>query len=170
MTEKITPSPPEKSQRESIKERALGFLEPAQEFLLLNLGIDNLSTIEIVRLREFIEECLTQEAQEENWAKRGKLPLYGIWTCFPIIDEAVTRWLAELYNIDASHIPIVYRIKDSTDEKFFEYQGWQAEEYEKKIKELHQLGHNISFYPTIAKDFKEYLRRLRAKSHHPPLE
>jgi hypothetical protein len=141
MTEKFE----KQSNIEGSQERIQEKLELAKQQLKCVYGIDNLTTIEKVRLHMIIKDTLDTIYKE------------GIWS-------AIAQWLYDLYGIRPEAIPHEYITKDKTTGEIFRFKG--VPEQWTKENELEEAGHKIESFYGIPNDFKEYLRRLREKAHN----
>ena len=79
--------------------------------------------------------------------------------------EAARRWLLELYGIHWDDVPWLYIIEDETTSKIYKYTN--RDEEDKKYNELEAQGHDVDSYSRIPRHFKEYIYRLREKTHKP---
>ncbi|MGA2417845.1 MAG: hypothetical protein ABSF55_01215 [Candidatus Staskawiczbacteria bacterium] len=139
------------------------YIEWTKDRLKRDFGIEELSNIEGVHLRNIIEETMPQAEKEQQLIAEEKM-WRMLW--FDVAEEAAVRWLYQLYGIHEKDIPKVYILEDkNTGEKFI-YQSAEKGDFEKKREELEDLGHSVWYEIKIPEDFKEYVRRLREKAHH----
>ncbi len=128
-------NPQELSKRKEIFE----FLESAKEWLK-KYGVDDLTTIEGVRLRKIVEECFVQhednekelkeyEAMYEKQKEAGAIDekMMERWSRLSLIEpsgvamEAAARWLWEVYDITRDAIRVQNIITDKTTGEVFRY-------------------------------------------------
>lgn len=146
------------------RKKVFAFMEEAKDWMQMNWGVENLSTIEGVRLRHIVEECLKQQKQDEALVGQGKLRSDNT---FWAGEEAPARWLDELYGINIRDIPRVFIIQDRTAGTSKKYEITEKDIAEGKLRELEEQGHKVDFFMVTPDDFKEYLRRIREKAHNP---
>ncbi|NMB48291.1 hypothetical protein GYA13_02475 [Candidatus Kuenenbacteria bacterium] len=77
-------------------------IEEAKKTMKDDYGIDNLSDKEIARLKEIFYQCAKQFKEDKNLAQEGKK---SSWSMFEVDEEAIARWLWELYDINVNEIP-----------------------------------------------------------------
>lgn len=121
-------------------------------------GVDDLSTIESVRLRDIAKEVLKdglkylQSVQDDEITGRSM---------FDLSDETIARWLFYLYGYKLSDIPSTYIVDGYHEcENIFEVDS--------KIEELKRKGKKeftIEAFPT--EEFKHYFKKVREESHQP---
>lgn len=205
---------PEKFPQQKTKERSpeitntqtLETLEGAESFLHNELSIDNLSNIETVRLKDLAKQCLETQRKEIAEMKDLNKRAFGdervrqrmirsANLLFEPTEEAVARWLQELYGIKWDDIPrsdiildekgnilheeIVqkneefYRTTTDTPNEDARKANLLDEKYderrrliEKKAKEFQKAGYKVEIKEwQVPNSFKEYLRRLRDEAH-----
>ncbi|MDO8582003.1 MAG: hypothetical protein Q7S16_03945 [bacterium] len=126
----------ERLKKEFLREWLVFGIEGTKKCLYDIYGVENLSTMEGSILRRIIEEGHKQYQEEEALIDKGMIK-GGDWL-FQTTKEFAARWLQEAWDIGQNDIPIIKQ-----DE-----------------------GRELSFSNTqIAPEFKEYIRRLREKSH-----
>lgn len=82
------------------------------------------------------------------------------------VEEAAGRWLIELYGIAPDDVYYNAELEDlTTHELYGPY--LRLDETRQKNAEIISQGHTPELRYTITPEFKEYLRRLREKSHLP---
>ena len=154
-------------------------------------GVDNLSHIEEYRLRKIIEQCIRERQRDEAEAKKIadeiaansqagvdakkshdrlrtiKLSMFEPW------EEAIFRWFWELYGIQRQDMPRVNIIRDRNTEEILyqESSGHYDKESDRRpllaqLADLNKTEDGVDInIRQIPEDFKEYVRRLREKSH-----
>lgn len=138
------------------------YTEWAADKLKITLGVDNLSTIEGVYLRNAVERLMPKIKEEKILAREGKMSSLNI-TEFE--DEAAALWLYDMYGIHIKDIPRIYLIDDETENQTYKFERTSRGEAKKKYQELESKGHDVYFRSTIPDDFKEYVHRLRENAH-----
>jgi len=132
-------------------------------------GVADLTTIELVRLRKVVEELLKQSIEEEKSEQEGS----GTEGHIPNEPkEALSRWLFELYGIKSYDVPYEFILEErKTGKEIAHYQEMEKERAWADKKQINaRKGKKVSLSTErIPADFKEYLRRLRAKAHTPEL-
>lgn len=123
-------------------------------------GVDNLTTIEAVRLREIIKEVLRDEREYVQNVEEdaGENPLFG-QNMFSVDEEAVARWIHDLYGYRAEDIPSSYVIDGYINCK-------NGNEADKKLEEMRQKGQTaitLKAFPT--EEFKIYFKKVREEAH-----
>ena len=150
------------------------WMEISKLHLKNELDIDNLTTIEGVHLHQITEQVVKE--QIEQTTKRDRLQKEGdtggAWLANlaaygDLDDEIVDRLLLELYGIREEDIPKAYTVYDDSGNKVLETMNKQAAK--EKAAQTAVRGDPCFFIDRkkITEDFKEYLRRLRDKSHIP---
>ncbi|MEK7512827.1 MAG: hypothetical protein AAB601_01365 [Patescibacteria group bacterium] len=184
---------PEQSKR---NEEIPQTLDRSKHHLHVVFGVDDLSTIEEVRLRDLVGKCLEEYTQSGDAEVGEETPAdeQRVRTMAHFEDshkEAVMRWLWELYGITPAAIPVFDLVRDKTthedivvtrttfespvaltdtnpSRKLQDIRAERANRLLAKEKELRALGHDVEGEDTVVpEDFKEYLGRLREKSHMP---
>jgi len=126
-------------------------------------GVENLSNIEGVRLRNTVERLLPQYKLEKESVKNGEL---SPATAFDIGEESAVLWLYENYGIHEKDIPRIYTLEDITDEKKYTFEVLHKDSALAKQRELKKQNHKTMLYFTVPDDFKEYLQQKRDEAHH----
>lgn len=139
------------------------YIEWAQRRLERNLGIEKLSTIEGVALRNIVEELIPKYIEERKLIREGRMSMMNL---AEIEEEAGALWLHREYGINPKDVPSVFIIEDGTTGESFSFEKVEEDLAERKLNELSELGHQCDVFMRVPDDFKEYIRRLREKEHH----
>ena len=139
------------------------YIEWAQRQLEKKLGIEKLSTIEGVALRNIVEELIPKYIEDRKLIREGKMSIMNL---AEIEEEAGALWLQREYGVHPKDVPSVFIIEDNTTGKSFSFEKVEEDLAEKKFNELSADGHDCFVSSTVPDDFKEYIRRLREKEHH----
>lgn len=139
------------------------YIEWAQRQLEKNLGIEKLSTIEGVALRNIVEELIPKYIEDKKLICEGKMSIMNL---AEIEEEAAALWLNNEYGVNPKDVPSVFIVEDSVTGESFSFEKVEEDLAEKKFNELSALGHDCNVYSKVPDDFKEYVRRLREKAHH----
>lgn len=138
------------------------YLQWSKNYLKREFDIDDLSTIEGVHLRRIVEECMKEEKKDRKDLKAGELS--SAMFIIEVEKEASARWLRDVYDIYPNDIQYEYKIWQNSDwDNPLIYHN--PVEYHDKIKELDDRGEQYTLGGNVAKEFKEYLKKLRAESH-----
>lgn len=171
--EKINPNVQEanqnKDEEEKKKESINYYFTDSREWLKSNWGVDNLSTMEASHLRRIVGECLDHHDWHMELLKKKEIRP-GIMFA-SITDEAVARWLDQLYDIKQEHAPRLAITKDLKTGETFTYEFQKERRLQsglfEKEEELNNLGHKFETRVKVTDDFKEHLQFLREKAHTP---
>lgn len=139
------------------------YIEWAQNQLTKKLGIEKLSTIEGVALRNIVEELIPKYIEDRQLIREGKMSIMNL---AEIEEEAAALWLQKEYGIHSKDVPSVFIVEDDTTGESFSFEKVEEDLAEKKFNELSELGHQCDVFTRVPDDFKEYIRRLREKEHH----
>lgn len=146
----------------SKEKETLAYVEAVKYRLRRFYGIDKLSNIEAVHLRNIVEELLLRRKNEEELVRQKKENPSWLLN---IESEATVLWLIELYGIRPEGIPYTREIKDLTTGEIFKYEEFEEKEISQKQEELKSEKHDFSDYQVISDEFKEYLGKMREKAH-----
>ena len=147
------------------KEKIPLYIEAAKRFLS-NWGIDDLTTIEAVHLRNIVEKLLPASEEQFTHPEKFGFGDYPGGLHFDICEESAVQWLFQLYGINQKDVPEVLIIEDLTSGEKYKYERTMRKKGFKKEHELAKQGHEVDHYNEVPEDFKEYLRRLREKAHN----
>jgi len=138
------------------------YVEWAKSQLRIIFGIENLSTIEGVKLRNIIESLMPKYKKESEQVFQGEMNESNF---AEMEEEAATIWLYEVYGVHNNNIPWVNIIEDETTGEKYTFEKLLQEKANEKKKELEGQGHEVWMHSKVPDDFKEYLRRLRDNAH-----
>lgn len=142
------------------KKRVVAYLYFAKERLAEWLDIDDLSHLEELQLRRWVERCMDNEESQRQEPRRREHVV-------DITMEASAQWLLDCYGIQNNDIPVLYHVKDATAGKYYRFHESEQSLAQQKKENLIKKGHQVESWDEIPDDFKVYIRRLRDKSHHP---
>ncbi|MGD0577093.1 MAG: hypothetical protein ABSA74_03405 [Candidatus Staskawiczbacteria bacterium] len=149
---------------ETERERIFRYTEWARNFLKKNFGVEDLSNIEGVSLRNVVEKLLPKIDEERMLVQEGKMSAIQF---AEIEEEAAALWLYEDYGIHPEAIPMVFIVEDETDGKKYQFEKIMEKEAREKYSELDKQGHNVYLLHRVPDDFKNYLKKIREDAHKP---
>ena len=136
------------------------FLEGAVESLRTFFGIEDLSTLELANLRQFVLDCMNSynsDAMHFNKLRSEKRKRDFYYDdMFDPSREAASRWALHNYGLRERVCNDIVEITDKTDGMITKYS--RADSSWRKLENVYE---HFTRSPEVA----EYIRRLRDESH-----
>jgi hypothetical protein len=124
-------------------------------------GVNDLTPIEAGRLRAIIKDVIKDDVSydrdiKDNYYKEGGIQGTQV---FRVDEEAVSRWMYELYGIKSEDIIATYSING-----YITCQN--RTELKRKIAELEYASENITTIQTKpTEEFKKHFKKIRQEAH-----
>jgi hypothetical protein len=149
------------------KEKVVLYMNAAKKHLA-TWGIDDLTNIEAVHLRNIVEDLLPKFEEQRKLLPEGKLDFgdYGGALHFDMCEEAAVQWLFKLYGINRKDIPEIFIVEDLTTGERYSFEKTMRKEGFVKETELRNQNHEVDHYEVVSDDFREYIKKIRGKAHH----
>lgn len=143
-----------------IKRRGLNFwIKASKDRLSKVYGVENLSIIESWRLKKIVEECIEDYSKEMCLASRGEIDYMSVTE---IEAESSARWLLRLYGITQEQVYDWLLVEDREKNGKVVFNAPRGLEYIARAK---YRGKRYSYGHLISRTMKQYINRLREKSH-----
>ncbi len=142
------------------KERLLRDIAEVKKVMQEIYGIDNLSDIEGVRLREIVQR-VEQELDESRSEEAGK---FSNGKEIDLTADVISTWLLELYEININDVKWRTTLTDAKTGEV-KYKNLSNSEYEKKRDELALSTRAYGVESKVDEEYKEYLRKVREEAH-----
>lgn len=140
------------------------YTEWARAYLERYFGVNDLSDIEGVHLRNTVEQLLPKVEQEREMVLEGKMEAMNF---AEMEEEAPALWLYNLYGIHPKDIPHVLIVEDDTTGQTQTFEMTMKDRARELEADLQAQGHRAYIIKKIPQDFKDYLKHIRQEAHKP---
>jgi hypothetical protein len=149
---------------EDPKEKAKIYTEWAKTKLERDFDISDLSNIELVHLRNTVEQLLPKVDRERKMVYEGKMSAMNF---AEMEEEASALWLYNLYGIHPKDIPHIFSVNDDTTGEAQTFEETMEDKAKALAEDLQSLGHKVYVSQKIPQDFKDHLKHIRHQAHKP---